>query len=75
MVTLTAIFLVSIDDPYMLLTMSIAEFEDKNNIAQSGGTECQTSPTARRLFEMNEKLYLLQLNESFQRCEGFPPNY
>ena len=32
MVTLTAIFLVSIDDPYMLRTMSIAEFKDKNII-------------------------------------------
>ena len=58
----------------MLLIMSVAEFEGKNNIAQSGGTEGQTSPTARRLFEMNEKLYLLQLNESFQRCEDFLPN-
>ena len=36
---LTTVFLVSIGDPYVLLTMSIAEFEDKNDIAQSGGTE------------------------------------
>ena len=56
--------MVSIGVPFMLLTMSIADFEDKNDIAQSSGPKGQTSSTAHSLFEMNEKLYLLQLNES-----------
>ena len=74
MVTLETIFLDSNSDPYRLLSRSIAAFEDKNDIVQSSATEDQAFPTAW-FFEMYEKFYLLQLNESFQRCEGSQPNY